>query len=232
MRNFTSRFQRVSNQQLKELKEHSRRKSPFHDNSLLVEGHRMIIDALQAKLIPKTIYLSENGQKSPLGETLRGLCYNISDQVYSLDHNTLSKFSSVENSQGALAIFEKPRVDTEAIKHQLFQSSAPLIILCDRVSDPGNLGSIIRSGYSFGVDLLIAVETCDLWVRLIPLPSSHPYSSLSSHCFLVSKSAKKLHGVQYALSLSLNTMVKSPHPSLFILHEEYNNKRAIPSLDH
>jgi tRNA G18 (ribose-2'-O)-methylase SpoU len=217
----SSEYQRASKAQLKELRDYVRGRSHFHEN-LLVEGHRMIIDALQAKLVPQSIFLSENGQNSPLGNTLRDLCRHSSCKVYSLDHDTLSKFSFVENSQGALAIFKKPNVDNQTIREHFSRSPSPLIVLCDRVSDPGNLGSIIRSGYSFGVDLLLAVETCDLWVS--PL-----FSSLLSLLVLILDllSLPKFSGVQW---VTVCGILVSPLAGQMSLLSSLHSLQTIPQI--
>jgi tRNA G18 (ribose-2'-O)-methylase SpoU len=156
----------ATNQQIKDLKSLSNHRSRDTADNLLLEGHRMIIDALKYQLEPKCIYISQNGIDSPLGMRLQqALCdLNWQTKLTSLNHDQLSKLSSVETSQGVLGIFRKPIITNTEVQTQLSHSSSPLILVCDRIRDPGNLGSIIRSGYGFGVDLLVNVETCDPWV--------------------------------------------------------------------
>lgn len=97
---------------------------------------------------------------------LFSLIKNFHEKIYTIDYETLSKLSSVETSQGVIGIFQRPVSNLEAVRSDNLSSSSPLILICDRIRDPGNLGSILRSAYSFGVDVLIAVETCDVWVCL------------------------------------------------------------------
>ena len=46
-----------------------------------------------------------------------------------------------------------------------FPKVTSTVVLCDRIRDPGNLGSIIRSSYIFGADAVVVIEGCDAWVR-------------------------------------------------------------------
>ena len=173
----------ATNQQIKDLTAllSNRSSPPLHSplpRSLVLEGHRMILDALRSQLEPEIIFTSTQGITSPLGIKIHQILCDLKweRKLFSLDHKQLSKVSSVETSQGVIGIFQKPVLTSAEIQMRLSQLSSPLILLCDRIRDPGNLGSIIRSGYGFGVDLLINVETCDPWVwsrlsHLYPTPT-------------------------------------------------------------
>jgi tRNA G18 (ribose-2'-O)-methylase SpoU len=39
------------------------------------------------------------------------------------------------------------------------------LVICDGMSDPGNLGTIIRTSYGVGIAGVIAVRGCSPWVR-------------------------------------------------------------------
>jgi tRNA G18 (ribose-2'-O)-methylase SpoU len=157
----------TTNQQIKDLKALLSNRSRHEvQERLVLEGHRMIIDALEYQLEPDAIYISQNGIDSPLGMKFQQILCDLKweTKLSYLNHDQLSRLSTVETSQGVIGIFRKPFVTNADIQAQFSHSLSPLILLCDRIRDPGNLGSIIRSGYGFGVDLLICVETCDPWV--------------------------------------------------------------------
>lgn len=138
--------------QLKELKKLLR--NSRKENLILLEGNRTIVDAIRYGFQPHSIFVSDIALQNGLKKELK----NFSESLFKIDQNTLSKFSEVTTSQGILGLFHhSPFVSPQPTK-------SPLIVLCDRISDPGNLGSMIRSGYAFGVDLFISVETCDIWV--------------------------------------------------------------------
>ena len=39
----------------------------------------------------------------------------------------------------------------------------PLIVVLDHLGDPGNMGTLIRSSFGFGVDAVVVVDGCDPW---------------------------------------------------------------------
>jgi tRNA G18 (ribose-2'-O)-methylase SpoU len=41
---------------------------------------------------------------------------------------------------------------------------AQRVLICDRIRDPGNLGTMIRTSYALGVDAVVVIEGCDAWV--------------------------------------------------------------------
>jgi TrmH family RNA methyltransferase len=59
-------------------------------------------------------------------------------------------------SQGLLGVFDLP----ENSSTELLSSEYRTVLLCDRISDPGNLGTIIRCALAFGFDPLLLVGTC------------------------------------------------------------------------
>ncbi len=71
----------------------------------------------------------------------------------------------VESPQGVFASFHRPSFDqTSAALMKSDSKDSPLILLLDKISDPGNVGTIVRTAYGMGVDALVTVEgTCDVW---------------------------------------------------------------------
>ncbi len=80
--------------------------------------------------------------------------------VYTAPNCDFQKLSSLQNSQGILALVKKcefPALEAVGEEEALF-------ILCDGVQDPGNLGAIIRTSVAFGVDaVLLTGETVDVY---------------------------------------------------------------------
>ena len=159
-------------------------KEEKNENYLLfLEGNRLIKDAINYQLIPHSIYITtsylnkytHNSNNESQSDNSNNCSHSdnnnndiftnklkeFMDILYFIDEINFIKISNVENSQGIIALFNKPSLPSNYTKNN---SSSPLILICDRLSDPGNLGSIIRSSFSFGVDLILAVETCDIWV--------------------------------------------------------------------
>jgi TrmH family RNA methyltransferase len=75
-------------------------------------------------------------------------------------HCPSAKFNKIAPSQtpqGILAVVKIPDI-TQNIDHLI--KSARRVVTCDNVSDPGNLGTIIRTAAAFGYDLVACVGNC------------------------------------------------------------------------
>lgn len=153
-------------------KEKEREREEEEDNLVILEGNRLIKDAIKYKLKPFQIFITKNNinniqkeqeeQNKEENKEYSKILMKFSDIIYLIDDHMIQKISNVKNSQGIIALFHKPILSSNFKKVSLTQK--PLVLICDRLSDPGNLGSIIRSSYIFGVDVIFAIETCSIWV--------------------------------------------------------------------
>ena len=81
---------------------------------------------------------------------------NDTTTVYYVNEAILRKLSFVEAPQGIIAIVKKS-------KHEI-DYSLNRYLLCDGVSDPGNMGTIIRTALAFKVDMVIlSIGSVDIY---------------------------------------------------------------------
>lgn len=79
---------------------------------------------------------------------------------YELPSRLMKKISQKENSSELIAILRLPSDDLARIP----ESGNPLIVVLDRITSPGNLGTIIRSCDALGVDgVVITGHAADLY---------------------------------------------------------------------
>lgn len=112
---------------------------------LPVEGWKQVLE-LAARRTVRLLLLSE----APVSEPAAGMVRRC-DQVVQLPARLLEKLSRVRTSQGVVAFFEKPRWTWEAL--------GPCVIYLDRLQDPGNLGTILRSAAAFNFSLVTSPGT-------------------------------------------------------------------------
>jgi RNA methyltransferase, TrmH family len=107
----------------------------------VVEGEKLVHEALEYADVDSVIF-SENylGNKEIFHEA-----YILKDDVYRYIQDTVS-------SQGILAVVKK--------KGDIPFFDSKLEVLCEDVQDPGNLGTIIRTSESFGVDIVEITSGC------------------------------------------------------------------------
>lgn len=73
--------------------------------------------------------------------------------VFELAEGVFERVASTETPQPPLAIVAMP--DTEGGSIDSLLSAASFVVVLDRVSDPGNLGTILRSAEAAGADLVV-----------------------------------------------------------------------------
>ena len=112
----------------------------------VVEGQKACQTALKSGLHPKfSVYLGT----APT-------FFSDTDILYEADEPTLKSLSSLESSTSLISIFELPlerELDENNIKGNV-------ILFLDRIQDPGNLGTIIRTADWYGVKALILNKGC------------------------------------------------------------------------
>lgn len=126
------------------------------DGIFLVEGLKMYEEAPESSIC-ETYILEEILQKvknSPLMEKLERTGYEtVSKDVF-------LKMSDTQSPQGILCVVRRPVFDLEA----LLKKEKPLFVVLEDLQDPGNLGTIVRTGEGAGVTaVLMSNSTVDIY---------------------------------------------------------------------
>ncbi len=121
---------------------------------IAVEGPNLIREALQAGLIPEVILITE---EYGFGSESRWLDHlPQSTKLVLLSPALFKELAETATPQSVAAIFPF----TFQLEKDQFESKAGLVIIADRLQDPGNMGTLIRTAAAAGVDLLICTEGC------------------------------------------------------------------------
>ena len=120
----------------------------------LLEGPRPVIDALKAGNSIEAVFFRESIADSREARETEALCADSGVRTAALADDLFDRLSETEHSQGILA---------EARKTVPQKLQGPVVIL-DRLQDPGNIGTIIRTAEAAGFGALIAIKgTGDLY---------------------------------------------------------------------
>uniref|UniRef100_A0A1B0DIJ4 RNA 2-O ribose methyltransferase substrate binding domain-containing protein n=1 Tax=Phlebotomus papatasi TaxID=29031 RepID=A0A1B0DIJ4_PHLPP len=103
---------------------------------LLLEGRRLIEDALKSNMQMKKLFFSRPEELEELSDLLK---YSPHSQLFRVTYRDLSLWSQLTTSPGILAIFERPTSIQSRPKNIL-----PISVICDNIREPNNLGSVIR----------------------------------------------------------------------------------------
>lgn len=142
----------ASNNQIKLLRKLGQKKYREKEGLFIVEGKRAVEQVLENSVIKVgDVFLEEEKAKS---------CQLTADSFYTLDSKIMNEVTDTENSQGILAICEIP----SEISIQELSKKEGLIIATDRIQDPGNLGTIVRTSAWFGASaILVGKGSVDLF---------------------------------------------------------------------
>ncbi|NXS31392.1 MRM3 methyltransferase, partial [Pomatostomus ruficeps] len=133
----------------------------FRDNhgKVLLEGHRLIKDALEAGAVPQTLFFSTVGHLKllPEAEIKRA-------SLVKVKFEDIKTWSDLMTPQGLLGIFSKPDPAKMSYPAAQLSNSLPLLLICDNIRDPGNLGTILRSAAGAGCEKVLLTKGCvDPW---------------------------------------------------------------------
>lgn len=142
------------NEQLKYLaKLLSQSKARREYGQTVLEGVHLLQSCLEAGLQPKQVYLSERAASS---DEICALKAKLDGCVTLVSDSALSKITSLSDSGNVMTLIDIPRYGS-------LLPEGDCVVL-DRIQDPGNLGTILRSASASGIGRLVLGEGCaDAW---------------------------------------------------------------------
>ena len=117
----------------------------------LIEGSNAVTEALRAGTAIDKIYIAKGETDATLGH-IASTARNKGVVVVEADRRKLDGMSRTKSHQGVIAIAavrEYASVD-DILNAAREKGEAPLIVVCDELSDPHNLGAVIRTAEAAG----------------------------------------------------------------------------------
>lgn len=145
------------NENIKNIRKLKERKYRDLNNKYIIEGIRILKEAIEENAKIDTIVICEDYSKD--NSLDKKLLYEIAKYncIY-VDRKVFSVLTDVQNPQGILAVIEKNSSEENIDYNQ------DMIVLLDGIQDPGNLGTIIRTIDSVGLNqVIISKETADTY---------------------------------------------------------------------
>lgn len=143
------------NEIIKNIRKLKEKKYRDANNEYLIEGIKLIKEAVEEKAKIKLIVVCEESIED--GDIDQKLLYEIAkyDCIY-VNKKVFSILTDVQNPQGILAVIEKKN-NEEDINYK-----EDIIVVLDGIQDPGNLGTILRTIDSVGLSqVIVSKETAD-----------------------------------------------------------------------
>lgn len=143
-----------SNKQIKKLKQLSKKKFRQKYSSFIVEGIRIVEQMLERKDLLEGVYISDSIVDNIRVQEISRICDEHNIKVYSVDDKVFKTIAETDNTQGILAEVSMP---THSLK-DLFVKDVLNLVIIDKVQDPGNMGTIIRTADAAGFDAILVIK--------------------------------------------------------------------------
>lgn len=132
----------VKNEHVKELVRLKEKKYRDETNMFLVETKHLVLEAYRAGLIKELILEQDE-------------IFPIDAPITYVSKEVLKKISSLETPSKVMAVVHK-RSEVEEFGEK--------ILILDKIQDPGNFGTIIRSAVAFNIDTIVcSMDTVDVY---------------------------------------------------------------------
>ncbi len=132
-------------------KKHRRREKRF-----LAEGLRLLTDAREAGRLPEMLVMASVRDSHPLLDALEADVAAAGGEIVEMDEEILTKVTGKDNPQAVAGVFAE--FDTRLAA--LDRNTAKIWLVAQALRDPGNLGTMLRTGDAVGAGGLILIDDC------------------------------------------------------------------------
>jgi TrmH family RNA methyltransferase len=146
----------LANPIIKDIKALSLKKARDESRTFLAEGLKLVIDALDRGWTIRTLVYAKAGKGKPLVEKVAARTVAAGGLVLEVSEKVMSSITRRDNPQMVAAVFEQRWTPLKDIQPK----GSETWIALDRVRDPGNLGTIIRTADAAGASGVILVGDC------------------------------------------------------------------------
>lgn len=136
----------ASNKRIKLIKSLSHKTARYKEKLVFLEGGRLVRDSVRygAEILSAFYCEGYNGE------------FFKAEESFIIPKKVFGTLTDTVTPQGVCAIARMPKAFANAQE----DVKSNLIVLCDNVRDPGNMGTVIRTAHAFGAGALLITEGC------------------------------------------------------------------------
>ena len=143
----------TSNARLKDLRRQAARPGRAR-GTVLVEGYRLLLRAVEAGADVETVYAAPALFAGPDACALVDRAERQGARVVELGRAAFVAVSAQTRPDGLLAVVRRPSTSLARLSFD----GAPLVVVCEAVERPGNLGTIVRTASVAGASALLVCD--------------------------------------------------------------------------
>ncbi len=148
----------LANPIVKDIKALTVKKSREESGAFLAEGLKLVIDALELGWTIRTLVYAKAAKGKPLVEQVAAKTVAAGGLVLEVSEKVIGSITRRDNPQMVVGVFEQRWRQLRDVR----PTAGETWVALDRVRDPGNLGTIIRTADAAGASGVILVgETTD-----------------------------------------------------------------------
>lgn len=138
----------TANSKIKRIRSLGDKKARSEAKCFILEGYNSIKD------VPSYARVCEIYVKLSAQDKFADVCNRFSCPVFVTEDFVFDSITQTENASGILAVIEYPQENP---------LSGNIVIVCDGISDAGNMGTIIRTAAAMGIKDIVAVDSVDFY---------------------------------------------------------------------
>ena len=123
-------------------------------NEFLIEGTRIISSALEANTFLKTVLITDAFKGSPSSQNILEDLDKVGISIKVVNNKTMKSIATTEHPSGIAGVCSLPETQNS------FIHTKQLFIFLDTISDPGNMGTVLRSASWFGIRNVALSPNC------------------------------------------------------------------------
>lgn len=183
----------VANEKIKYVRSLHRRRVRYRERHFVIEGVRLVEEAFRAGIVPALLFYSEGVNAIPGGRELLTEIQKAGAPAFAVSETVMKALADTVSPQGVLAVV--PFVELAP------PPSPSLVLVIDRLRDPGNLGTILRSANAAGVEqVILAPKTVDPYNPKVVRGAMGAHFRLPIEALSWPEIAEALSGVQILLA--------------------------------
>ena len=145
-----------SNPLLKEIRGLREKKLRKRAGLFLAEGLRIMTEAREAGFLPEMLFRVKDRQVHALEIALEDEVLRNGGDVIETSAEIMAKLSGKDNAQAVVGVYR----DHGTALADIERAAAPIWLVAQAMRDPGNLGTMLRTGDAVGAGGLILIDDC------------------------------------------------------------------------
>jgi RNA methyltransferase, TrmH family len=146
----------LANPIVKDIKALALKKHRDERGTFMAEGLKLVIDALDQGWQLKILVVAKAALSKDIAAQTAARALAAGALVLEASEKVIGTITRRDNPQGVVGVFEQRWQDLKSLK----SASEDVYVALDRVRDPGNLGTIIRTADAVGAKGVILVGEC------------------------------------------------------------------------